>query len=96
MARTQASAGSTIYLYASELFPTKVRNAALGLALNLSVGVFGGCAPLICELMDDRVKFFPGYYITFLCAVSLVTLAYCKHAHETGAKVMAHMRPELY
>ena len=96
MARTQASAGSTIYLYASELFPTKVRNAALGLAYNLSVGVFGGCAPLLCEVLDSPIKVFPGYYITVLCAVSLGTLAYCKHAHDTGAKVMAHMRPELY
>jgi len=95
-ARPQASAGSTIYLWASEVFPTRVRFAAVGLAYNLSIGVFGGCAPLICQVMDAHMSLFPGYYITFLCAVSLVTCAYAHHLNATGTMVMAHMRPELY
>jgi hypothetical protein len=93
---SQASAGCTIYLWASEIFPTEVRYSATGLAYNLSIGVFGGCAPLICQVMDTHVSIFPAYYMTCLCVVSLATSAYAHHLNATGTMVVAHMRPELY
>jgi len=36
-----------ICVVSAEILPTKVRNSGIGLAYNLSVAIFGGCAPLM-------------------------------------------------
>jgi MHS family proline/betaine transporter-like MFS transporter len=61
----------------SELLPASTRATGLGLGYNIGVTLFGGMGPVIMAwlggiaLIGDLA---PGYYLTLVCIVSLVTL----------------------
>ena len=61
----------------SELFPAATRATGLGLGYNIGVTLFGGMGPVIMAwlggiaLIGDLA---PGYYLTLVCVVSLMTL----------------------
>ena len=61
----------------SELLPAATRATGLGLGYNIGVTLFGGMGPAIMTwlggiaLIGDLA---PGYYLTLVCALSLVTL----------------------
>jgi MFS transporter, MHS family, proline/betaine transporter len=61
----------------SELFPAATRATGLGLGYNIGVTLFGGMGPVIMTwlgaiaLIGDLA---PGYYLTLVCVLSLVTL----------------------
>jgi MFS transporter, MHS family, proline/betaine transporter len=61
----------------SELFPAATRATGLGLGYNIGVTLFGGMGPVIMAwlggfaLIGDLA---PGYYLTMVCIVSLMTL----------------------
>jgi MHS family proline/betaine transporter-like MFS transporter len=61
----------------SELLPAATRATGLGLGYNIGVTLFGGMGPAIMAwlggiaLIGDLA---PGYYLTLVCIVSLVTL----------------------
>ena len=61
----------------SELFPAATRATGLGLGYNIGVTLFGGMGPVIMAslggiaLIGDLA---PGYYLTLVCLLSLVTL----------------------
>jgi MHS family proline/betaine transporter-like MFS transporter len=61
----------------SELFPAATRATGLGLGYNIGVTLFGGMGPVLMAwlggiaLIGDLA---PGYYLTLVCVVSLVTL----------------------
>lgn len=69
--------GSIAPTLMSEMFPTEVRAAGIGLPYALSVAVFGGTAPYVLEWLagiDQRELF--SWYIAGLCLVSfLVSLS---------------------
>jgi MHS family proline/betaine transporter-like MFS transporter len=61
----------------SELFPAPIRATGLGLGYNIGVTLFGGMGPLIMASLGS-IAFIgdlaPGYYLTLVGVVSLVTL----------------------
>jgi len=61
----------------SELFPAATRGTGLGLGYNIGVTLFGGMGPVIMASLGG-IAFIgdlaPGYYLTLVCAVSLVAL----------------------
>ena len=63
----QALAGSAIYLFVPELFPTRIRTIALGMSYNLGVSYFGGLGPVICEILLLGVSrlYGPGAWMSF-------------------------------
>lgn len=67
-----------------ELFPTKVRYTGLGLAHNISAGVFGGFSPLICTwlIMVTEIKISPGFYITSSAIISLISILQVKEGDK--------------
>ena len=61
----------------SELFPAPIRATGLGLGYNIGVTLFGGMGPVIMASLGS-IAFIgdlaPGYYLTLVGVVSLVTL----------------------
>jgi MFS transporter, MHS family, proline/betaine transporter len=61
----------------SELFPAATRATGLGLGYNIGVTLFGGMGPVIMASLGG-IAFIgdlaPGYYLTLVCLLSLVTL----------------------
>ena len=59
-----------------ELLPPQVRCTGIGVAYNVSIGLFGGTAPLIVTYLVTRTgdDFAPAYYVMGATVVSLVSL----------------------
>src|SRR6202043_3336948 len=61
----------------SELLPAATRATGLGLGYNIGVTLFGGMGPVIMASLGG-IAFLgglaPGYYLTMVCLLSLVTL----------------------
>jgi len=60
----------------AEMFPTRIRSSAIGIAYNLSVGVLGGTAPLVSTwlIAETGNLAAPAFYLVALAGVSAVTL----------------------
>jgi len=61
----------------SELFPAATRATGLGLGYNIGVTLFGGMGPVIMASLGSIAfigNLAPGYYLTFVAVLSLVTL----------------------
>jgi MFS transporter, MHS family, proline/betaine transporter len=61
----------------SELFPAATRATGLGLGYNMGVTLFGGMGPVIMASLGSIAfigNLAPGYYLTFVAVLSLVTL----------------------
>jgi MFS transporter, MHS family, proline/betaine transporter len=61
----------------SELLPASTRATGLGLGYNIGVTLFGGMGPVIMAWLGGIAligNLAPGYYLTLVCIVSLVTL----------------------
>ncbi|MGP3534791.1 MFS transporter [Microbacterium sp. RD1] len=58
------------------LFPTTVRNGALGISYNLSVSLFGGTTPLIVTALIAATgnNLMPAYWMMFAAVVGIVAL----------------------
>jgi MHS family alpha-ketoglutarate permease-like MFS transporter len=65
--------GSIAPTLMSEMFPTEVRAAGIGMPYALAVAVFGGTSPYVLEWLDDigRRGLF-SWYMAALCLVSLL------------------------
>jgi len=68
----------------SEMFPTEVRAAGIGLPYALAVAVFGGTAPYVLEWMADiGQRHLFSWYVAALCLASLLTsLTIVDRRHE--------------
>ena len=60
----------------SEMLPAEVRCTAVGIGYNLSLGLFGGTAPLIATYLVARTAddFMPAYYVMAVAAVSFIAV----------------------
>ena len=60
----------------SELLPAEARCTGIGIAYNVSIGLFGGTAPLVVTYLVARTAndFVPAYYVMAASAVSFVAL----------------------
>ena len=60
----------------AEMFPTRIRSSAIGIAYNVTLGVVGGTAPLMSTWLIARTGDLaaPAYYLIGLAAVSIVAL----------------------
>ena len=69
----------------SELLPTRIRCTAIGIAYNLSLGIFGGTAPLLVTYLVARTAddYTPAYY---LMVVSLISFVAALGLPETGGR----------
>jgi len=71
----------------SELFPAATRGTGLGLGYNIGVTLFGGMGPVIMASLGG-IAFIgdlaPGYYLTLVCAVSLVALIVIRKTSATA------------
>jgi len=93
----QALAGTTIYLWAVELFETPVRGAGMGSTFNFAVGYFGGFGPLLADwLADHGYPQAPGVIISVAGLVSLATLLASRTLERRGSVVLTHIRPNPY
>jgi MHS family proline/betaine transporter-like MFS transporter len=60
----------------SEMLPASVRCTAVGIGYNLSLGIFGGTAPLIATYLVARTAddFIPAYYAMAVAAVTFIAV----------------------
>ena len=60
----------------AEMFPTRIRSSAIGIAYNVTLGIVGGTAPLMSTWLIARTGDLaaPAYYLIGLAAVSIVAL----------------------
>ena len=75
----------TIPVTMIELFPAHVRSSAAGLGYNLTAGVLGGSAPLVCTWLINRTAsvLAPALYLALLATVSVVAASRLDHAALT-------------
>lgn len=57
-----------------EAYPTRIRNSAIGLTVNISGPLFGGTAPMLLSWLTEATgsSIAPAYYITGVAAISFV------------------------
>lgn len=57
----------------AEMFPTRNRYSGVAFAYNITVGVVGGTAPLVCTWITSRANDLaaPAFYLMFLACISL-------------------------
>ena len=60
----------------AEMFPTRIRSSAIGIACNLTLGLLGGTAPLVSTWLISSTGNIasPAYYLVFLSIVSFTAL----------------------
>jgi MHS family proline/betaine transporter-like MFS transporter len=60
----------------AEMFPTRIRSSAIGIAYNVTVGVLGGTAPLVSTWLISETGNMaaPAFYLIGLALVSATAL----------------------
>ncbi len=60
----------------SELLPPEVRCTSMGIAYNVSIGLFGGTSPLVATYLVQRTAddYIPAYYVMAAALISLIAL----------------------
>ncbi len=60
----------------SELLPPEVRCTSMGIAYNVSIGLFGGTSPLVATYLVQRTAddYMPAYYVMAAALISLISL----------------------
>jgi len=93
----QALAGTTIYLWAVELFETPVRTTGMGASYNMAVSYFGGFGPLIVDWLAGRGYLHaPGIMISVCGLLSTITVLVSRSLQRRKRVVLAHIRPVPY
>ncbi|MCH2171859.1 hypothetical protein MK489_13830 [Myxococcota bacterium] len=69
----------------AELFPTRIRSSAIGIAYNLSMGVLGGTSPLVSTWLISQTRDIaaPAYCLIFLSLVTFAALC-TLHVRDGG------------
>eukprot|EP00668_Euglena_longa_P035585 GGOE01045720.1.p1 GENE.GGOE01045720.1~~GGOE01045720.1.p1 ORF type:complete len:446 (-),score=115.15 GGOE01045720.1:329-1666(-) len=89
----QGLAGTTVYLWALELFETSVRTTGMGFTYNLAVSYFGGCAPIVVDLLAERGALYaPGLAISLAGVLSTATLLTSRWLHSQQRIQLTHLR----
>ncbi|MFI8595595.1 MFS transporter [Microbacterium sp. NPDC078428] len=81
----------TVYV---ELFPTEVRNTAVGLGYNVSNAIFGGTTPFVLTALVAATgsQMVPAYYLIAACIVTLIVVIGIR---ETAPLVVARRKAKL-
>jgi len=92
---------ASVYLWAIELFPTRVRVTGVSLAYNLGVGIFGGLGPLISEAgnhaLDPRGPVSaPAAYMLAVGMLSVLTVLTSRLLGSRGMLKISHIRASPY
>jgi MHS family proline/betaine transporter-like MFS transporter len=92
---------ASVYLWAIELFPTRVRVTGVSLAYNLGVGVFGGLGPLISDAgnkaLDPRGPVSaPAAYMLAVGMLSVLTVLISRLMGSRGVLKISHVRASPY
>jgi len=92
---------ASVYLWAIELFPTRVRVTGVSLGYNLGVGVFGGVGPLISEagnhVLDPRGPISaPAAYMLAVGILSVLTVLTSRWMGSRGVLKISHIRSKPY
>ena len=71
-----------------ELFPVKVRYTAIGLSYNLTLGIFGGTAPMVSTLLIQKTGNLasPAIYLVVLAVISSVSMFFMKPFNADTSK----------
>eukprot|EP00667_Euglena_gracilis_P006335 EG_transcript_6379 len=89
----QGLAGTTVYLWALELFETSVRTTGMGFTYNLAVSYFGGCAPILADYLAGRGSLYaPGAMISLAGLASTLTLLASRWLHARQRIQLTHIR----
>lgn len=74
------------------LFPTASRFGAMAIGFNISVSLFGGTAPLVCQWLVQTTgnSYMPAFYIMFFAVVAAIALVPMK---ETAGKPLMGSLP---
>lgn len=69
----------------AESFPTKIRYTCVSLSNNLSMGIFGGTAPMIITFLMDKFQnpTIPNYYLMLSALVSIVSLCFLRERNTS-------------
>mmetsp|Transcript_3997 Transcript_3997/g.12592 ORF Transcript_3997/g.12592 Transcript_3997/m.12592 type:complete len:286 (-) Transcript_3997:332-1189(-) len=96
LAAMGALAGSTCSYFVTELFPTIVRAAGMGIAFNLGFSIFGGLAPVLFQASLAVSPIGPGFLLSAGGAISASTVAVSVCLHRRGVVRLVHVRPHPY
>ena len=72
-----------------ESVPPHLRASAIGIAYNLTLGIFGGTAPMVCTYLIDKTNNLasPGWYLLTLAVISLiVTMTLNKNSQPSDVR----------
>eukprot|EP00405_Crypthecodinium_cohnii_P016027 CAMPEP_0206461706 /NCGR_PEP_ID=MMETSP0324_2-20121206/25529_1 /ASSEMBLY_ACC=CAM_ASM_000836 /TAXON_ID=2866 /ORGANISM="Crypthecodinium cohnii, Strain Seligo" /LENGTH=498 /DNA_ID=CAMNT_0053933695 /DNA_START=101 /DNA_END=1597 /DNA_ORIENTATION=+ len=84
------------YYFVVELFPTHVRNTAVGISYNLGFAVFGGLSPLMAEVLFAQTHLGPGLLWCAACGVTAFSILAGMLCQRAGLLKMAHVRRTPY
>jgi len=95
LAALGALVGTSAFLFVVELFPTEVRNTAVGISYNVGFAVFGGLAPMMAEATSQWAL---GPGLLYSAAGATTALAVCVGLWLQRRQVLrlAHVRREPY
>mmetsp|Transcript_94360 Transcript_94360/g.158401 ORF Transcript_94360/g.158401 Transcript_94360/m.158401 type:complete len:102 (+) Transcript_94360:1-306(+) len=72
------------------MFPTEIRNTALGCLTNVVICMTGGFSPLFLNWLSKYNSMAPAFYVMFWCFVSAVTVALAIALEDRGM-VLRHI-----
>jgi len=72
-----------------EISPPEIRYTCVAFSYNLGNALFGGTAPLIAEIITEKISpFAPGYFLMLTTTVGLITIYYLKSSVKQTANIL--------
>ena len=84
------------YFFVVELFPTDVRNTAVGISYNLGFAIFGGLSPVMAEVLLSASPMGPGFLWMAGGLVTFLSVIVAIHCQRNGMISMTHVRKTPY
>mmetsp|Transcript_84593 Transcript_84593/g.213359 ORF Transcript_84593/g.213359 Transcript_84593/m.213359 type:complete len:510 (-) Transcript_84593:388-1917(-) len=91
-----AMVGTVLFYFVVELFPTAVRNTAVGISYNVGFAFFGGLAPVLNSASARWTPLGPGILLALGGFITLVTVLAGLRLQRQEKLRMAHVRAEPY
>jgi len=91
-----AMVGTVLFYFVVELFPTSIRNTAVGISYNVGFAFFGGLAPVLNQASIRWTSLGPGILLAFGGLITLTTVLAGLRMQKQSKLRMAHVRMEPY
>jgi len=86
--------GTVPFFFVVELFPTSVRNTAVGISLNIGYTIFGGLAPILAQASLEASPLGPGILYAIGGFISALSILLGLFLQSRGVVQLAHVRKE--